>query len=133
MICADLGSVFFLSCLSLLIKKLLKMGINSAKILAIFICHDWLFYRFYVWVSWRSRLSMKYLLLQSLRFDGKRKLWNLTDLFNHSDLISALPDLCYVCKMKRNDIKTQSDLILQNNFSISKQNCLSTENVSRSS
>ena len=40
------------------------------------------------------------------------------------DLISALPDLCYVCKMERDNTKIKNDLILQNNFPISKQNCL---------
>ena len=43
--------VLFLLYLSLLIEKLLKVGINSTKITSVFNCHAGLFYRFYVLIS----------------------------------------------------------------------------------
>ena len=60
-------------------------------------------------------MLLNYLLLQSFRFDGKGKLRNSTELFYHLDLISALPDSCYVYKMKRNN-SIKNDLILQKVF-----------------
>ena len=105
------------------------MGINSTKITSIFNYHDWLFYRFYVWISWRLCSSMKYLrmllnylllMTKSFRYDGKRKLLNVTELFYDLDLIWALPNSCYVYNLKRNNSEIQNDLILQNNFPIFK-------------
>ena len=119
---------FHLNTLSFFIdEKLLKVDINGSKITSVFNYHDWSSYRFCLCLSWRSCFSMKYqrmplnyLLLQSFRFDENRKLWNLTELFYHLDLVSALPNSCYVYKMKLNNWKVQNDLILQNNFPIFK-------------
>ena len=57
--------------------------------------------------------------MESFKFDWKGRLWNLTELFHHLDLASALPNLCYVFQMKRNNSKIYN-LILQNKFQIFK-------------
>ena len=125
MVFADLGRVFlsilYFSCYVFLywLKNFSKWLSIAPKITSIFSCHDWLFYHFYIWVSWRacftmkySRMPLNYLLFQSFRFDGKRKLGNLTELLNQVHFISTLPDSCYVYKMKHNNQKNQNDLIL---------------------